>query len=54
MKKVYTYFALFFALFAFANVGAQNTFFQETFGEGDGYWKGAENTFSKYDNPGCL
>ncbi len=51
MKKVYTYFALIFALFAFANVGAQNTFFQETFGDGDGYWKGAENTFSRYDNP---
>ena len=29
MKKVYNYFALFLMLFAFANVGAQNTFFQE-------------------------
>ncbi|HYW96399.1 MAG TPA: cadherin-like beta sandwich domain-containing protein, partial [Bacteroidales bacterium] len=51
MKKVYNYFALLFMLFAFANISAQNTFFQEAFGIGDGYWQGTEASFAKYDNP---
>lgn len=29
----------------------QTELFKEEFGEGDGYWSGPENTFTKYDNP---
>ncbi len=54
MKKFYNYLVLLLMLFATANLGAQNTFFHETFGEGDGYWIGAENTFTKYDNPSAF
>ncbi len=50
MKKVYNLFALFAMLFAFASISAQNTFFQETLGDGDGYWKDVESAFTKYDN----